>query len=68
MKIDRIYSKIQRNGKYYIIARIKRKGEFTIEQIEISAEQYRTVKAGDALIGRRTKEAQKATMVHMGIP
>lgn len=48
-KIDRIYSRHERNGKYYLIARIKRDGEFVIETIEVSEQQYRKAKEGDLI-------------------
>ena len=48
-KIDRIYSRHERNGKYYLIARIKLDGEFVIEEIEVSEQQYRTAKEGDLI-------------------
>lgn len=43
-KIDKIYSRHERGGKYYLIARIKRDGEFVIEEIEVNEQQYRTAK------------------------
>lgn len=49
MKIDRIYSRFQRGGRYYLIARVKRGGEFTIEQVEVTERQYRTAKEGDVV-------------------
>ena len=54
MKIDRIYSRFQRGGRYYLIARVKRArvkrdGEFTIEQVEVTERQYRTMKEGDVV-------------------
>lgn len=48
-KIDRIYSRNERNGKYYLIARVKQDGEFTIEEIEVSEQQYRKSKEGDLI-------------------
>lgn len=48
-KIDKIYSRHERGGKYYLIARIKRDGEFTIEEIEVNEQQYRTAKEGDLI-------------------
>lgn len=48
-KIDRIYSRHERNGKFYLIARIKRDGEFVIETIEVSEQQYRNAKEGDLI-------------------
>ena len=48
-KIDRIYSRIERNGKYYLIARVKHNGEFTIEQIEVTEQKYKNVKEGDVI-------------------
>lgn len=48
-KIDRIYSRHERNGKYYLIARIKREGEFVIEEIEVTQQQYKTAKEGDVI-------------------
>lgn len=48
-KIGRIYSRHERNGKYYLISRIKRDGEFVIEEIEVSEQQYRTAKEGDLI-------------------
>ena len=48
-KIDSIYSSNERNGKYYLIARIKRDGEFVIEAIEVSELQYRNAKEGDLI-------------------
>ena len=47
--IDRIYSRHERNGKFYLIARIKRDGEFVIETIEVSEQQYRKAKEGDLI-------------------
>ena len=35
--------------KYYLIARIKRDGEFVIETIELNELQYRTAKEGDLI-------------------
>ena len=52
-KIDKIYSRHERNGKYYLIARIKRDGEFTMEEIEVSEQQYRTAKEGDLIWTRK---------------
>ena len=48
-KIDRIYSRHERGWKYYLIARIKRGGEFVIETIEVSELQYRNAKEGDLI-------------------
>lgn len=48
-KIDRIYSRHERNGKFYLIARIKRDGEFVIEEIEVSERKYQTAKEGDLI-------------------
>lgn len=48
-KIDRIYSHHERNGKDYLIARIKRDGEFVIEEIEVSEQQYWKAKEGDLI-------------------
>ncbi|WP_162614332.1 hypothetical protein [Bacteroides sp. An19] len=48
-KIDKIYSRHERGGKYYLIARIKLDGEFTIEEIEVSEQKYRTAKEGDLI-------------------
>ena len=48
-KIDRIYSHHERNGKFYLIARIKRDGEFVIEEIEVSELKYRNAKDGDLI-------------------
>ena len=48
-KIDKIYSRHERGGKYYLIVRIKRDGEFVIEEIEVSEQQYRTAKEGDLI-------------------
>ena len=48
-KIDRIYSRHERNGKFYLIARIKRDGEFVIETIEVNELQYRKAKEGDLI-------------------
>lgn len=48
-KIDRIYARHERNGKFYLIARIKRDGEFVIETIEVSEQQYRKAKDGDLI-------------------
>ena len=49
MKIDKIYSRIKLGGKCWIIARIKRDGEFVIETIEVSELQYRNAKEGDLI-------------------
>ena len=49
MKIDRIYSRFQRGGRYYLIARVKRDGEFSIEQVEVTERQYRAAKEGDVV-------------------
>lgn len=49
MKIDKIYSKIARGDKYWIIARVKQGGEFTIEQIQVAPERFKTVREGDVL-------------------
>lgn len=48
-KIDRIYSRHERNGEYYLIARIKRDGEVVIEEIEVGEQQYRNAKEGDLI-------------------
>jgi hypothetical protein len=48
-KIDRIYSRHERNGKFYLIARIKLDGEFTIEEIEVNEQKYRNAKEGDLI-------------------
>lgn len=48
-KIDRIYSRHERNGKFYLIARIKRDGEFVIETIEVNEQKYQTAKEGDLI-------------------
>ena len=48
-KIDKIYSRHERGGKYYLIARIKRDGEFTIEKIEVTEQMYRKAKEGDVI-------------------
>lgn len=48
-KIDHIYSRQHRNGKYYLIARVKDSGEFVIEEIEVSEQQYKTAKEGDVI-------------------
>ena len=48
-KIDRICSRHERNGKFYLIARIKLDGEVTIEEIEVGEQQYRKAKEGDLI-------------------
>lgn len=48
-KIDRIYSRHECNGKYHLIARIKRDGEFVIEEIEVNEQQYWNAKEGDLI-------------------
>lgn len=48
-KIDRIYSRHARNGKFYLITRVKQDGEFTIEEIEVTQQQYRKAKEGDVI-------------------
>lgn len=48
-KIDKIYSRHERGEKYHLIARIKRDGEFVIEEIEVDEQQYRNAKEGDLI-------------------
>lgn len=49
MKIDKIYSKTARDGKYWIIARVKQGSKFTIEQIQVGSERFKNVREGDVL-------------------
>ena len=48
-KIDRIYSRRAVGGKFYLIARVKQDGEFTIEEIEVTEQKYRKAKEGDVI-------------------